>query len=179
MNGRRTGRRLRIGVVVAMVGLGLSATACAGSDQLGSPAHRVEVWMTGSGSGSAIGALQAAFVSVDEALAQHQPSGVVRTVCAALAQAAEAANTDLPTPDQTLTTTLSDAYAAALSAGTDCYDGAAGNAALLSRSAAERARSAELLSAAISRVVQLTGKVPSTTTTTNPNAGSGDPFAPS
>lgn len=177
--GARPRRRLHALAVVAVIGLALATTGCAGSDQIGSPSHRVEVWMTGSGSGSAIGAIQAAFVSVDQAIAQHQPAGVVRTVCAVLAQAAEAANSDLPTPDQTLTSTLSDAYTNALSAGTDCYDGAAGDAALLARSAAERAKSAELLSAAISRIEQITGKVPSTTTTTNPNAGSGDPFAPS
>ena len=177
--GARRPRRRHAVAAVVLAGLALTTTACAGSDQIGSPSHRVEVWMTGSGSGSAIGAIEAAFVSVDQALAQHQPAGVVRTVCAVLAQAAEAANSDLPTPDQTLTSTLSDASTNALSAGTDCYDGGAGDAALLARSAAERAKSAELLSAAISRIEQITGKVPSTTTTTNPNAGSGDPFAPS
>ncbi len=119
-----------------------------------------------------------ALTSVDQGTAEHLPAGQLKTLCAVLGDAARQGNDNLPTPDQTLTTALSNAYDTAFDAGEECYksadDGDAGAARV---SAGERARAAVMLSAAVARYVQVTGKVPSTTTTTNPEADSGDPFA--
>jgi hypothetical protein len=152
--------------------------ACAGAEQTGTPAHRVSTWVSGAGAGAAIGAIQADNTSVDRALAAHSSIGVVRTVCALLANDASAGNNNLPTPDTQLTTALENAYQVEYSAGNDCYSGASGNASLLRRSANERRQGAADLVKAVERITAVTGHVPSTTTTTSPSGNSGDPFAP-
>jgi hypothetical protein len=152
--------------------------ACAGAEQTGTPAHRVSTWVSGAGAGAAIGAIQADNASVDQALAAHSSTGVVRTVCALLANDASAGNNNLPTPDTQLTTALENAYQVEYSAGNDCYSGASGNASLLRRSANERRQGAADLVKAVERITAVTGHVPSTTTTTAPSGNIGDPFAP-
>ena len=95
-----------------------------------------------------------------------------------MANDATAGNSNLPTPDSQLTTALENAYQVEYSAGNNCYKGAAGNASLLGRSADERRQGAADLTQAVQRIAAVTGKVPSTTTTTSPG-GNDDPFDPS
>jgi hypothetical protein len=163
----------------ATLALPVLLSACAGAEQSGTPAHRVSTWVSGAGAGPAIGAVQADIASVDKVLANHSSSGVIRTVCALLANDASAGNNNLPTPDAQLTTALENGYQVEYSAGNDCYSGASGNATLLRRSANERRQGAADLVKAVQRITAVTGHVPSTTTTTSPSGNSGDPFAPS
>jgi hypothetical protein len=167
---------MAIGVVA--VALPLLLTACAGAEQSGTPAHRVSTWVSGAGAGPAIGAIVADNASIDEALAQHRSAGIIRTACALLANDASAGNSNLPTPDSQLTTALENAYQVEYSAGNNCYSGAGGNASLLRRSANERRQGAADLAQAVRRITAVTGKVPSTTTTTVPGGANNDPFAP-
>ncbi len=172
---RRRLRSFAVGTVLLVVSLGL--TACAGEEQSGTPAHRVSTWVSGTGAGSEIGTLGVDNAAVDKALAQHRPASLIRTLCAIVINDALAGNSSMPTPDQQLTTDLNNAYEIEDSAGTNCYNGAAGNATLLRRSASQRKQGAVYLSEAVDRIAAVTGHVPSTTTTTLPNTGSGDPFS--
>ncbi len=169
------GRHGRRGpVVVSVVLLALLLAACAGQEQSGPPAARVTTWVAGSGGGSAIGTLRADVANVDYVLSRHESAGPIRTACALLTDDAETAIGDLPTPDGTLTADLDTAYTDAAAAGDDCYNGASGNQSLLERSTRERTKLAPLLSTAIDRIVAVTGRPPSTSTTAP--AGNLDPF---
>jgi hypothetical protein len=157
-----------------MVLLGVSLAACAGQEQSGPPAARVTTWVNGSGGGASIGTLRADVANVDYVLARHEPAGSVRTACALLTNDAETAIGNLPTPDTQLTGELNTAYTDAAAAGDDCYAGATGNTALLDRSARERSKLTPLIATAVDRVVAVTGRTPSTSTTVP--AGNVDPF---
>jgi len=167
-------------MATALVALGcLGLAGCAGQEQSGTPAHQVATWVSGAGAGSSIGSVEADIRNVGLILGRHDPAGEVRSVCAILASDAANGNGNLPTPDQTLSDDLSTAYATAYDAGNDCYDGAGGGAAgarKLATSAALRTRAAAQLAVAVARITAITGKVPSTTTTTAPPGSSSDPF---
>lgn len=136
---------------------------------------RVTNWVSGGAGGASIGTLASDSANVVHVLAIGDPQGAVRTVCALLTNDAETAIGNLPTPDAQLTADLNAAYEDAAAAGDDCYNGAGGNRTLLARSASERGRLPGLLATSLARIVAITGKVPSTTTTAPP-AGGGDPF---
>jgi hypothetical protein len=161
-------------VAVSVLLLGTLLAACAGEEQSGSPSARVTTWVSGAGGGAAIGTLRADVANVDYVLSRHEAAGSVRTACALLTNDAETAIGNLPTPDTELTDDLNTAYTDAAAAGDDCYSGASGNASLLGRSARERAKLAPLLTTAIDRIVSVTGRSPSTSTTAP--AGNLDPF---
>jgi hypothetical protein len=158
-----------LAVLVTAAALG----GCAGQEQSGTPAHRVTTWMDSVG-GSGIGNVEVASRNVDLVLAGHNSAAAVREACALLSNEAQTAIGNLPAPDDQLTTQLNDAYVVATAAGGDCYNGAAGDPRLLVRSAAERTRVAGLLATAIDHVRSVTGRTP-TTETTSPQ-GSSDPF---
>lgn len=165
-------------VVVVTVAVPLLLAACAGAEMSGTPAHRISTWVSGAGAGPAIGAIEADNAAIDRALAAHSPAGIIRTACALLSNDASAGNSNLPTPDDQLTTALENAYQVEYSAGNNCYSGAGGNASLLRRSADERRQGAADLAQAVRRITAVTGQVPSTTTTTSPDGGDNDPFNP-
>lgn len=165
-------------VVLVAVAVPLLLAACSGAEMSGTPAHRIDTWVSGAGAGPTIGAIEADNATIDRALATHSPAGVVRTACALLSNDASAGNSNLPTPDDQLTTALENAYQVEYSAGNHCYRGAGENAALLRRSADERRQGAADLAQAVRRITAVTGQVPSTTTTTSPD-GDNDPFNPS
>jgi hypothetical protein len=165
-------------VVLVAVAVPLLLAACAGAEMSGTPAHRISTWVSGAGAGSAIGAIEADNAAIDRALASHSAAGVVRTACALLSNDASAGNSNLPTPDDRLTTALENAYQVEYSAGNNCYRGAAGNASLLRHSADERRQGSSDLTRAVRRITAVTGQVPSTTTTTSPDGGDNDPFNP-
>ena len=109
--------------------------------------------MSGAAGGAAIGHVEVDSRNIDLALAHHDPPAAIRTVCALLTNDAQTAIGNLPTPDTQLTDDLNTAYEDAAAAGNDCYNGAAGNAALLRRSAAERRQAAlPLLATAVDRI---------------------------
>jgi hypothetical protein len=175
-----TGRRPRPGRGTALAALAvvgcLGLAGCAGQEQSGSPAHQVATWVAGAGAGSSIGSVDADLRNVDVILQRHDPAGEVRSVCAILASDAANGNGNLPSPDQTLSLDLSKAYATAYDAGNDCYDGAGGNARQLAESATLRARAEAQMATAVARITSVTGKSPSTTTTTAPPGSNDDPF---
>lgn len=165
----------RTAVLIVLFAFGLAA--CGGPGQSGTPAQRVTSWVSAEGAGSSIGTVTDDIRNVDLALGHHDAPGLIRTACALLTTDASAGNSKLPTPDYQLSIDLSDAYASAYDAGTNCYSGASGDHALLARSAKERAKATARFSAALDRIRQLTGTVPSTTTTTLPPGSNIDPFA--
>ena len=148
---------------------------CAGQEQSGSPSARVSTWVSGAAGGAAIGTLEADSANVDLALAHHDAPAAIKTVCALLTNDAETAIGNLPTPDDQLTNDLNTAYEKGAAAGDDCYDGAAGNARLLKRSAEERVALLPLLRTALDRIESVTGHTPSTSTTP-PDGSCDDPF---
>jgi len=135
-------------------------------------------WMsTSAGGGAAIGQEEVDSRNENQALADHNTPAAVRTVCALLTNDALTAIGNLPTPDDTLTDDLNNAFQDASAAGNDCYKGASGDRVLLARSAAERSKLVALLATAVTRYETLTGHPPSTTTTLS-TASNDDPFAP-
>jgi hypothetical protein len=176
LTGRTVGpgarRLLAVGLAVTAGAVALGG--CAGQEQSGTPAQRVATW-TDSVGGSGIGNVEVATRNVDLALHDRNSPAAVREVCSLLSNEAQTSIGNLPAPDDRLTTLLNDAYTLATAAGDDCYHGAAGDARLLTRSAAERARVLVQLAGATEYVRSVTGHTPTTNTTApQPN---GDPFA--
>ncbi len=169
-------RRRALGVVLGCCALAGTLAGCAGEESSGTPAQQVTTYMSQGGGGSGIGNVEVDSRNVALALAQHNKPAAIREVCALLSNDAQTAIGNLPTPDDQLTDALNSAYMVATSAGDDCYNGANGDAKLLARSAAERAKLATMLAAAVAQVTQITGRTP-TTDTTVPPSGNGDPFA--
>ena len=134
----------------------------------------MRTWVLGAG-GAGVGNVNVALRNVDLALSKHNSPAAIREVCALLSNDAQTAIGNLPAPDDTLTNDLNNAYMVATSAGDDCYNGASGKRALLSRSAAERARVLTMLATTVTYVATVTGHTP-TTATTAPQSG-GDPFS--
>ncbi len=157
--------------------LGIAVLAgCAGPEESGPASARVSAWVSGSGGGAAIGTLRVDSANIDHAVAQHQSTAAIKTVCALLTNDAETAIGNLPTPDSRLTNELNTAYEKAAAAGDDCYQGAEGTASLLRRSATERAQLVPLLTTAVHRIQSITGHTPSTSTT-QPDGSCDDPFS--
>lgn len=165
----------RAALVAAAVLVGPAALAgCAGQEQSGTPSQRVTTWMRSVG-GSGIGNVEVAARNVDLALARHNAPAAVREVCALLSNETQTSIGNLPSPDDRLTDQLNSAYMVGTAAGDDCYNGAAGDAKLLARSAAERARMLKMLAVAVQQYESVTGHTPTTDTTVPPDDG--DPFA--
>lgn len=171
---RRTTAPLVLASVIAVGSLMIAGCTL---DPSGSPASQLNGWMTSSGGGSAIGQVEVDSANIDLALARHDPPSAIKTVCALLTTDAQTAIGNLPTPDTTLTDDLNNANEDAAAAGNDCYNGSAGVASLLGRSAKERAKIVPMLDTAVALIDAITGHVPSTSTTLAPS-DSNDPFAP-
>lgn len=170
-----TGRACRTGLVGVTLAGALLLGGCGAGVQAGRSPGQVSSWMSQSGEGASIGQVQADSKNVDLALRDHNSSAAIKTVCALLSNDALTAIGDLPSPDSTLTNDLNTAFEDGAAAGKSCYDGAAGPASLLRRSATERAKLSALLTVAVDRVDAITGHPPSTSTTLAPDT-SDDPF---
>jgi hypothetical protein len=166
----RTAGALAVAVAIGSMVL----TGCAAQEQSGNPAHQLTAWVNGAGAGGSIGTVEVDIKNVDLAFRQHDPAGEIRSVCGLLVDDAGTANGNLPTPDQQLSDDLSAAYGTAYDAGTDCYNGANGDQKLLATSASLRVKAQSQMTTALDRITAVTGKVPSTTTTTAP--ANVDPF---
>jgi len=119
----------------AVVCLGLLGAACGGG-QGATLSAQVTSWARSTGYAGAIGTIDQDLRRVD---GTGDSSNALKTYCDVLVTDVLMANQNLPTPDHRLTTLLSSAYSAAGDAGHDCLDAAGGSAALLRRSATERA----------------------------------------
>lgn len=162
-------RLLSIAIVLSAVALLLSS--CAGADEQGTPAERIQAWVKGSRFANSVGTLRADSVRIETVINEHHGSSAIRTDCSVIVTDASSANDELPTPDTLLTELLSRAYALEGSAGSACYAAGSTNKALLSRSARDRVEANDLFNDAIARISAITGKTVSTTTSTQPSAG--------
>ena len=163
--------------VATVLLLGATVLAgCAGPEESGPPSARVSAWVSTAGGGAAIGTLEVDSANIDHALADHQSASAVKTVCALLTNDAETPIGNLPTPDSQLTQELDNAYEKGAAAGDDCFKGAGGSPSLLRRSAEERKALLPLLTTALDRIASITGRTPSTTTT-SPDGSCPDPFS--
>jgi len=166
------GRRV-VGAVAGALLAGVLAAGCAGAGETGTLSQRVRSWVSASAMGSDVGTVVGDIRSVDEVERLHRGVDALHTVCSALSIDAEAGNQELPAPVTALTDSLSSGYQLAYNAGNACYDGAGGNAALLARSATDRARAVVLFDRAVAEVRATSGMSVSTTTTTTPGGNSG------
>lgn len=146
--------------------------ACAAADQSGPLPHRVSVWVGSTGFGQTAGTLEADTRSVDGVIKLHRGTGAIHTACGVLETDAATAESNLPTPDETLTHDIDRAATLDYEAGTDCYNGGGTNAPLMARSARERIEATAWLESAVQLVQHLTGQTLSTTTTTEPAGAS-------
>lgn len=164
---RRPVRTLALTALVLPAGA-LALTSCAGADQEGSAAHEMSVWVSGTGFGQDIGTLVAdnARVPLDVA----NGTGAVHAACSTLLNDAEAANTNLPSPDPTVTDLLTRAYGLEGTAANDCYNAGTTNKELLNTSYRDGIKAQALYRQALERIRTIDGRLPTTTTTTD-NAG--------
>lgn len=157
------------------LGLGLlltsavALTSCAGADQQGSAAHRLSVWVKGTGLGQDIGTLVADNARVPKVVPNG--SGAVHAACGTLVTDAEMANGELPSPDPEVTDLLTQAYSLEGTAGNQCYDAGSTDVTLLAKSARNAIRAEALYVQALQRIRQIDGKTVATTTTTVNGAG--------
>jgi hypothetical protein len=169
---RRLGPLRRVAVTTAAIGLAaVVLAACAGPDETGSPSQRMHAWVDSTQMGASVATLLADSQRIAQVLSAGTGTGAVHTDCALLTTDAEAANSNLPTPDQQLTNDLSNAYTLEYNAGDNCYSAGTTNGSLLAQSARERAKARTLLLQALARAEAVGGHPVSTTTTTNPDSG--------
>jgi len=164
-----------LAMLAGTVLVGSSVAGCSGPDQHGSAQQRVDAWVSSSDVGETIGTLQGDDSAITKGVAVHLTPNALHAVCAGLETDASDADGNLPAPDSQITDDLSSAYHDEVAAAGDCFTGASGNAALLDRSSVERGHALALMSAAFARIIQVTGMVPSTTTTTSAG-GESDAF---
>jgi hypothetical protein len=137
----------------------------------GTPSQRLTTWVEASQFGQTVGTLEGDAARVTTAVAEHKDVGTIHTICGVLLTDAQSANGDLPTPDSSLTVTLSHAYTLDYEAGNNCYAGGTTGTKLLAKSASERAEAHAYLVVALGVVdAELGHRVP-TTTTTEPGGG--------
>ena len=146
-------------------------TSCAGADQQGSEAHRMSVWVNGTGFGQDIGTLMADNARVSKVVPHG--TGAVHAACATMINDAEMANGELPSPDPDVTDMLSQAYGLEGTAGHQCYDAGSTDTKLLSESARNAIKAEAFYAQVLQRIREIDGKTVSTTTTTGVNPGGG------
>jgi hypothetical protein len=163
--------RRRAGVVLAGVVVACSVSACAGPDQQGTLKQRVSAWTSSAQFAEAVGTLYGDAQHVDQVVRLGRGTNAIHTACAVLLSDTDAAEEYLPSPDLTMTDALNTAVTLDFDAGTDCFNGAGKNAALMRTSAQLRARADTALKVAVSRADQILGTTVATTTTTTPDDG--------
>ncbi len=108
-------------LVLALVGFGALA-GCASAEQVGTPAHRLKVWESGTSYQSEYAAVEADVARIDAARAPGDKPAVVEFDCITLGQAVNKDYVQLPTPDQALSNDLSNAYVAYLNYANSCVN---------------------------------------------------------
>jgi hypothetical protein len=156
-------------------GLGLvltsavALTSCAGADQQGSAAHRMSVWVKGTGLGQDVGTLVADNARIPKVVPNG--TGAVHAACGTLVTDAVMANGELPSPDPEVTDLLTQAYNLEGTAGNQCYGAGAADKALLAKSARNAIKAEALYAQVLQRIRQIDGQTVATTTTTENSAG--------
>lgn len=166
----RQSRRAFASSCVLLVGGALLLSSCAGEDQMGSPAHRMSVWVSGTSLGEEIGTLIADNARIPKDVPNG--TGAVHAACATLLNDAEMANTNLPSPDPEVTDLLTKAYGLEGTAGNECFDAGSTNTTELARSARHAIKAEALYNQVLQRIRQIDGRSVSTTTTTDNSSGS-------
>jgi hypothetical protein len=165
-------RRLLVATLVLLTGASsVALTSCAGEDQIGSPAHRVSVWVDGTNLGQDIGTLIADNVRIPKVVANG--AGALHAACSTMLNDAEAANTELPSPDSEVTDLLTRAYGLEGTAANDCYNSGGTDTKLLTESRRDTIKAEALYNQVLQRIRAIDGKVPSTTTTVGNSGNSG------
>jgi len=164
-------RRFQVGplALVLVLASAVTLTSCAGADQRGSAAHRMSVWVDGTGLGQDIGTLVADNARVPKVVANG--TGAVHGACATLVTDAEMANGELPSPDPQVTEWLTQAYTLEATAGNQCYDAGTSNRSLLTKSERNGIKAEAFYAQALQRIREIDGRGVSTTTTTEAGTG--------
>lgn len=165
-------RRLLVASLIALTGASsIALSSCAGEDQLGSAAHRMSVWVGGTSLGSDLGTLMADNARIPKVVANG--AGALHAACSTMLNDAEAANTNLPSPDPEVTDLLTQAYGLEGTAANDCYNSGGTNTKLLTESRHDTIKAEALYEQALQRIRAVDGRVPSTTTTTGNSGNTG------
>jgi hypothetical protein len=165
-------RRLIVTALVLLTGASsVVLSSCAGEDQMGSPAHRMSVWVGGTSLGQDIGTLIADNARIPKVVANG--AGALHAACSTMLNDAEAANTELPSPDSEVTNVLTQAYGLEGTAANDCYDSGSTNRQLLTESRRDTIKAEALFNQVLQRIRAIDGQVPSTTTTVGNSGNSG------
>jgi hypothetical protein len=155
----------RLLTVALLLLVGVGAASCAGEDQIGTAAHRMSVWVKGTGLGEDIGTLMADNARVPKDV--KNGTGAMHAACGTMEDDADMANDELPTPDGEVTNWLSTAYGLEGTAATECYNAGSTNKKLLAESARNAKKAEALYSRALIRIQSIDGRIPTTTTTTD------------
>ncbi len=107
--------------VIALLGLSaLALSACAGAGSSGTPPQQLHTWVAGTGLRASTTGILADMTHVNVALNSKQ-TNAVQTTCSVMANDADAANSNLPSPNQQVSTLLSNAYSQVGIAANDCF----------------------------------------------------------
>jgi hypothetical protein len=142
-------------VLTALLVSSVVLGACSAQDS--STGERVNSWVSSSGLQAEIAQIRADAGNVAR-VEKIGSAGAIRTNCAVLDLDTENANQNLPSPDQQLTTDLSDAYGAEIQAAQDCYHGAGKSKTLIDRGVIAQQAADSDLTTALKLLTQLTGK---------------------
>ena len=159
-------RMLRPVAVAAVAAVML--TGCASGDQTGSASGKLREFNSGTGLGASIASLQKTSENAAKALDSGASTNSMHTVCGVLLLTTEQANSNLPSPDPTLTALLSKAYNTMGTAANDCY-GAAGSPAKRASFNNEHHLALGLLAEAQARAEAILGNALTTQTTAPAN----------
>jgi len=165
-------RRVIVAALALLTGASsVVLSSCAGEDQMGSPAHRMSVWVGGTSLGQDIGTLVADNARIPRVVANG--AGALHAACSTMLNDAEAANTELPSPDSEVTDVLTQAYGLEGTAANECYDSGSTNKQLLTESRRDTIKAEALFNRALQRIRVIDGHAPSTTTTVGNSGNSG------
>ena len=165
-------RRVIVAALALLTGASsVVLSSCAGEDQMGSPAHRMSVWVGGTSLGQDIGTLVADNARIPRVVANG--AGALHAACSTMLNDAEAANTELPSPDSEVTDVLTQAYGLEGTAANECYDSGSTNKQLHTESRRDTIKAEALFNRALQRIRVIDGHAPSTTTTVGNSGNSG------
>jgi hypothetical protein len=131
----------------------------------------MSVWVGGTNLGQDIGTLIADNARIPKVVANG--AGALHAACSTMLNDAEAANTELPSPDSEVTNVLTQAYSLEGTAANDCYDSGSTNTQLLTESRHDTIKAEALFNQVLQRIRAIDGQMPSTTTTVGNSGNSG------
>lgn len=165
-----TGRGWLAVVAAVIVAVGIVAFVSLDHGVSGTPAQRLSSWVTSTQLGQDIGTLEGDGRSAAKA-AREKDSKALSTVCAAMANAAQTYNDELPSPSPAITQWLAKAYGLDYDAAEACYRAGPSGTTLLAQSTQDRKKATALFGKVLRRVLEETSQSLPTTTTTVPYEG--------